>query len=184
MRQTVGLMLLVATVGLGQGCAYLQNRGDDAREMIDLGFTVSDDPQFSMFVIFPPIHLTPFGIGEVNGRFVGLGGGHFRAFSPYYERSIGLGLWGDETVSFDKSWEQLSGLSEEELRREAVFYRTGVFGLADGPPPPKEYWVSCPHYLHLGWVGGVLSPRYSEALDFLLGWFLIDICGDDTAGME
>lgn len=177
--------LLVMVLGMTQGCAnYFQNRISDAGEIIDLGVTVSKKPQFSAFVIFPPIHLTLIGVGEVDGWFAGLGGGKPRGFSPYFQRSIGLLLIGEELVSFDKGWDEISALDENGLREQATFYRSGVFGLMEGPLPPEDYWVSCPHYLHLGWFGFVLSPRYNEALDFVLGFTTLDISGDDVAGKE
>jgi len=182
MKRTLAAWLLTVLLCLTQGCAYLQNRVNDAVEVIDIGVTVSDSPCLSGFVIFPPIHLTLVGIGMVDGWFTGLGGGRLQAFCPYYQNSIGLGVWGEETVSFGKSAKDLPLNNEEELRKQATFYRSGLFGLMQGPLPTEDYWISCPHYVHIGFVGAVFSPRYSEIADFFLGWLLIDINGDDVAG--
>jgi len=35
------------------------------------------------------------------------------------------------------------------------------------------------HYLHLGHVGLVANFRWTEIADFFLGWFTIDLAGDD-----
>jgi len=35
------------------------------------------------------------------------------------------------------------------------------------------------HYIHLGRFGLVLNIRYTEMLDFLLGWTTFDLAGDD-----
>jgi hypothetical protein len=166
-------------VPASQGCSYLNRRGYDALEIIDLGATFSAKPEFSAFVIFPPIHLSPIGGGGVDGTFVGLGGGRFHGASPYFQDSAGVLLWGEETVSFGLAAADLEGLSEEELRAQATFYRTGLLGLIQGPLPTNDYWVTCPHYLHVGWFGLVLTPRYSEFADFVLGWALIDLSFDD-----
>ena len=60
----------------------------------------------------------------------------------------------------------------------------GLIGLLQGPRPNNDYWVSCPHYLHIGWIGAVVTPRYSEMLDFIVGWTTLDISFDDIAGVE
>lgn len=177
-------LVLAGILCLSQGCSYLQNRARDSLELADIGLTFSTKPCFSAFVIFPPIHLTLIGIGEVDGWFAGLGGGGLHVWSPYYQRSIGLALWGEETVSFGKGRVDLEGLSEEELREEATFYRSGLFGLIQGPLPEADYEISCPHYLHIGWIGAVVSPRYSEALDFILGWTTLDIGCDDIPAAQ
>lgn len=178
MKPTLAGLALVALLCSTQACAYLHDRGRDSLEVADLGLTFSKKPSLSCFVIFPPIHLTLIGIGKVAGRFAGLGGGGFHGWAPYYQRSIGLALWGQETVSFGESEEDLEGLSEEQLREEATFYRSGLFGLIQGPLPEADYALSCPHYFHIGWIGLVVTPRYSEMLDFILGWTTLDIAFD------
>jgi hypothetical protein len=44
--------------------------------------------------------------------------------------------------------------------------------------------ISCPHYLHLGWVGVVATPRYLQMLDFVAGWTTLDVGGDDNRREE
>ncbi|MCX8035609.1 MAG: hypothetical protein N3D11_00870 [Candidatus Sumerlaeia bacterium] len=185
MKRGWGLLLAAGVLLGSSGCArYLENRLRDAGEIIDLGITVSPEPNFAAFVIFPPIHLTAVGYGMVDGWFAGLGGGKLQGFCPYFEQSAGLLVWGYETVSFGKRYADLAEFIEkgkdDELAKQCTFYRTGALGLAEGPPwPPDDYRVSCPHYLHLGFVGAVLSPRYSEIADLLTGFFLLDLSGDD-----
>ncbi len=181
MKRTLGTLFLLSVLIPSLGCTYAQNRASDLGEIIDLGMTFSIQPQFACYVIFPPCMLTPVGYGEVDGRFIGLGGGKLRALSPYYEKSIGLILWGEETVSFDRNKIDLMGMSEEQLRAEATFYRSGPAGIAQGPMTNDDYLFSCPHYLHLGWVGFVLSPRYYEMLDFVTGLsHVVDMSFDDS----
>ncbi len=181
MKRILGTLLILSVFLPSLGCTYAQNRVSDLGEIIDLGLTFSAEPQFACYVIFPPCMLTPIGYGEVDGRFMGLGGGELHAWSPYYEKSIGLILWGEETVSFDMNEADLVGLSEAELRDKATFYRSGPAGIAEGPMTNDDYLFSCPHYVHLGFVGFVLSPRYYEMMDFVLGFtHVVDISFDDS----
>jgi hypothetical protein len=179
MRRSLGKPLLASVLCVTLGCTYLHRRAGDALEVADVGLAFSKRPYLSCFMIFPPIHLSPIGAGAVDGWFAGLGGG--TVWSPYYERSIGLLLWGEETLAFGKSRADLQGLDADELREQATHYRTGPIGLIQGPLPTNDYAVACPHYLHVGWIGVVATPRYSEILDFLLGWSTVDISFDDKS---
>ena len=153
-----------------QGCTYLTYRGQDAMEVIDLGVTVSKKPGFALYYDFVPI--IPIGVGYVDGYFVGLGGGQAGAM-PHYEKSYGAILWGQEEVGF--------GVYDTAVPESVRFQRTGVIGLPEGPVPGPDYMISCPHYLHLGWVGLVVTPRYLQIIDFILGFTTLDICHDDGA---
>ncbi len=158
----------VAMLLLGSGCTYLRQRGEDAMDMIDLGVTWSKTPGFALYYDFVPI--IPIGYGHVDGHFAGLGGGRFGVMR-HYEHSIGLILWGQEEVGF-KDFD----VAEPET---VNFQRTGLVGMIQGPFPGPDYVISCPHYLHLGWVGLAGSPRYYQMLDFVLGWTTLDIAFDD-----
>ncbi len=162
-----------------QGCAYWKNRINDCGEMIDIGFSFSRKPQLALFYDFIPV--IPIGYGRVDGTFTGLGGGKLCWFDSHFERSYGLILWGQEEVTFEKSLEELDALPGEEREEIADFQRTGLIGMVQGPFPGPNYLISCPHYLHLGWIGAVGSPRYLEMLDFVLGFTTLDIGGDDES---
>jgi len=162
------LLVLGALVYGCSGCAYMQHRGEDALDMIDIGVTVSEKPGFAFYYDFIPV--VPIGVGYVDGYFAGLGGGRV-GWMRHYERSFGLILWGQEEVGYRK----FTSGDKDSLN----FQRSGLVGLIQGPIPGPDYMISCPHYLHLGWIGLVGSPRYLQALDFLLGFTTLDICGDD-----
>ncbi len=177
-RKIMLLMLVSVVSGLtGSGCAYLRDRGNDAMDMIDLGLTFSREPGFAFYYDFVPV--IPIGIGAVNGRFAGLGGGKFALGTPHYQRSTGVILWGQEEVTFDYSRQELEAMPEDVRQEVTNYQRSGLIGLIQGPVPDTDYLISCPHYLHLGWVGVVATPRYLQMLDFLLGWTTLDIGGDD-----
>jgi hypothetical protein len=184
LRRTLTVLLMLGSAAFSLGCSYLQNRAGDAADIIDLGFTVSKKAQFAAFTDAPFMTIWPLGYGNVDGRFVGVGQGGLRGFSPMHERSVGFVLWGEEKLSYRAGKADLEEMDEEERAENEEFYRTGFLGFAEGPAPPPKYLFSCPHYLHLGWVGIVATPRYFELLDFVLGWTTIDICSDDTAGKQ
>jgi len=161
--------LLACLLFLGaSGCTYLRYRGEDALDMIDIGVTLSTKPGFAAYYDFIP--LIPVGVGYVDGYFVGVGGGRV-GWMRHYEESIGLGLWGQEKVGF--------GEFSKEKPETLNFQRSGLAGMIHGPFPGPDYLISCPHYLHVGWIGLVGSPRYLQGLDFALGWTTLDICSDD-----
>jgi len=163
----LSLLACLLFIGAG-GCTYLRYRGEDALDMIDIGVTLSKKPGFAVYYDFVP--LIPAGVGYVDGYFVGVGGGRV-GWMPHYEESVGLGLWGQEKVGF--------GEFSKEKPETLNFQRSGIAGMIHGPFPGPDYLISCPHYLHLGWIGLVGSPRYLQALDFVLGWTTLDICSDD-----
>lgn len=166
---TLAVSLGCALVFLGlQGCTYLTYRGQDAMEIMDLGLTVSQKPGFALYYDFIPI--IPIGVGYVDGYFLGLGGGKAGAMK-HYEKSYGAILWGQEEVGF--------GVYDTAVPESVRFQRTGAIGLSQGPVPGPDYMISCPHYLHLGWIGVVASPRYLQIIDFILGFSTLDICHDD-----
>lgn len=170
-RSTLAVALGSAILFLSlQGCTYLKYRGEDAKEIIDLGVTVSAKPGFALYYDFVPV--IPIGVGYVDGYFAGLGGGKFGAM-PHYEKSYGAILWGQEEVGF--------GVYDKQDPESVRFQRTGLIGVFEGPVPGPDYMVSCPHYVHLGWVGVVASPRYLQIIDFILGFSTLDICKDDGA---
>ena len=182
MKRLIGGFILAGLFICTQGCTYLHNRGNDAKDMIDLGFTFSKKPQFAFFYDFIPV--IPIGYGEVQGQFAGLGGGQFTSGTPHYEQSYGAILWGQEKLSFGLSQEELDSLSESERNERLNYQRTGLIGMVQGPFPSSDYLISCPHYIHLGWIGVVGTPRYLHMLDFLVGWTTLDICNNDDRAKE
>src|SRR5690349_2508330 len=88
------LLLLFMLTGLLQGCTYLQQRANDAKDIIDLGVTFSSKPQFAFYASGPFIQVGAAGYGHVDGHFFGLGESKFSLWGPHYEESYGLLLWG------------------------------------------------------------------------------------------
>jgi len=170
-KLTAVLVLLCSA----QGCAYFHNRGQDFLDCMDIGLTFSAKPGIAAFYDFIPV--VPIGYGYVDGYFVGIGQGQISLGARHFERSLGLILWGQEEVGFGLP--DLDSLSIEERNEALNFQRSGLVGMIHGPFPGPAYLISCPHYLHLGFIGAVASPRYLQMLDFVLGWTTLDICADD-----
>jgi len=155
------------------GCSYLQHRGEDLLDMMDIGITWSTKPGFAAYYDLTPF--VPIGVSYVDGHFVGVGGGQVGVMR-HFQKNIGVVVWGQEEVGF--------GPGFDKNKPETVdFQRVGAIGvaqgLAEGRLPRPDYFPTCLHYIHLGYVGAVGNLRYLQMLDFLLGWTTLDICFDD-----
>lgn len=156
---------------------YPENRVRDALDMIDIGFTVSKKPGFALWYDFVPI--IPVGVSYVDGYYIGLSGGKLTLWDKHFQRHLGVGIWGHEEVSWGVSKEELDAMPDEERKEASNFQRTGLIGSLQRPFAAPPYFISCPHYIHLGWVGVIGSPRYYQMADFVLGFAFIDLGLDD-----
>jgi len=158
--------LVVAVLGLlglagAPGCTYLSNRGSDAKQMMDLGFTFTKKPQFGLYANCPMV--TPIGYSKVDGYFVGVGGGKLGA-GEHHQDNAGMLFWGREK----NSWKGL-GKNDKATTDD---HRAGVAGLAQSAKEGTlRYRPACVHYLHLGYVGVMWNLNYFKAADFFCGWF-------------
>ncbi len=182
---------MVALAGLPSGCTYMGNRGRDAADMFEVGFTVSKKPQFAFHPIdyFNSIAL---GYSNVEGTYYGIGGRTLGAMPFKDQASWGLLFWGRDNLTigdFDTSdphqvWRcDMAKLREEgkPLPVTRPEYGKGVVTLIqhDNRPPPITY-MQCRRNIHLGWIGIHASGRPLDILDFILGWTTLDILGDDN----
>jgi hypothetical protein len=187
MRRILDSMALLILVLVSTGCGYMRNRGNDLLDVVDIGLTFSAKPQFSAYVNAPFVALEPIGYGNVDAKFVGIGGGKASLWSPHFERSAGLLLWGQEELTFERTRADLAAMKSTEEQREATeFHQVGVLGMilgwsgVHGPAAKPKDLFACPHYLHLGWIGAVGTARYWQMLDFVVGWTTLDITSDDN----
>jgi len=154
---------------LCQGCTYLRHRVDDALEMADFGVTYSKKPYLGLY--WNSLEVFPVGYSKVDGYFVGWGGGQL-GVTRHYNECYGFGYarettaWGDFDLNDPSTYDS----------RDA-----GVIGIL--APPWRSgpaYTPGCVHFFpHLGYVGLVWNARYAEMADFVLGWVLLDVAGDD-----
>ncbi len=163
----VGIALLVISL---QGCAYLKNRGHDALQMADIGLTFSAKPYFSTYLC--GFSVISFGAGKMDGHFLGWGGDTV-GWQRLYHRDIGLGPWSYSEIGWG---DQVDPAKPETFEQ----WYAGIMGWIQHPARRPAYGVACVHYIHLGWFGFVFNLRYTEALDFLMGWTTYDFCGDDN----
>ncbi len=161
------LLLLGAAVACSAGCTYVRDRYRDALDMLDIGLTVSKKPEFAAFKACTG--LTCIGYGDIDGYFVGLGGGKV-GMARYASKSVGYGLWGNyQNVLMD------SDDARDGTHAAPDAEQTGLLAAVEG----QSNDVACVQQLHIGWTGIVFNIKWAEILDFFLGWTTIDICRDD-----
>ena len=195
--QMTAMAFLLAAVLLTQGCTYLQNRADDAMDMVDFGFTFSAKPQINLFVDAPFVTTQPIGWGKLDAYFLGFGQGKISLFAPAHFNNWGLVLYGDERVTYEghaedfERWAASSDRNEREFFTES--YTTGIGGIIQGiaegdyvkrPGRAMQYIGSCPHNFHLLFFGIVATPRYWDMLDFIVGFTTLDLSQDDDAAWQ
>jgi hypothetical protein len=138
---------------MASGCSYVRYRVEDALEVVDVGITVSKQPTIGLY--WNSLDIFPFGYSNINGYFVGYGGGHPVAMR-HYNKCVGFGYayqeigWGD----FDKD-------DPETLNRNYA----GVLGYL--LPPYKHdpaYSPACVHFSRtsafLDWSGTPVTWRW------------------------
>lgn len=178
------LSAVIAVVFAAQGCSsvgrYFQHRYHDFGEMIDLGVTVTRTPQLGLY--WNSLEVLVAGYSNIDGYFAGFGGGQI-GVTRVYSRCWGL-AYGEETIG----WGPL--LDSDQREDALVKRRSGVLGIAtslvgvdvtgSGYGQGPNYTPACVHFVpHLGYIGLVWNARYTEMADFALGWFGLDIAGDD-----
>jgi len=168
-RGAVGALLLGLAASTA-GCAYLRNRGRDALDMFDVGFTFSAKPQFGLYANCP--FTMPVGGAKVDGYYAGIGGGKVGVME-HHQDAAGVLLAGRERVTW--------GDAEGEAGGE---YDVGILGLNTDATGNPVYRPQCTHYFHLGFLGVTGNINYKDIPDFFLGWLGVDICGDDSRGAK
>ena len=159
-RSVIGVACVLA-IACTSGCTYLRNRGSDAKQMMDLGFTFSKKPQFGLYANCPMV--TPVGYSKVDGYFVGMGGGKLGA-GEHHQNNAGLLFWGRE----ENSWK---GFDKDD-KATVESHKAGVVGIAQNAKDGSaRYRPACVHYLHLGFVGVMWNLNYYKMADFFCGWF-------------
>ncbi|MCD6416273.1 MAG: hypothetical protein J7M08_06220 [Planctomycetes bacterium] len=161
---------------MSQGCAvgrYFQCRGEDFAEIMDIGVTVTKTPQIGLY--WNSLDLLVLGYSDVDGYFAGWGGGQF-GVTRHYNNCYGA-IVGHEKVGWGK-------FNKDDPKTLYMRY-SGLLGLAslagtgDNKTTP-DYTPACVHFFpHIGYVGLVWNARWTEMLDFIVGFTTIDLAGDD-----
>jgi len=169
--RTFALTCLVLALFASQGCTYLQHRGEDFLEIVDLGVTFSKKPGFAIYG--DGVSVLTGGYGYVDGWFAGWGGGQL-GVTRHFENCWGVIVFGHEKHGWGKN---VNPRNPKTYSEQYVGVAGVPVSFVTGCKP--DYMPSCIHYLHLGWVGLVANARYMEMIDFIVGWTTFDIGGDD-----
>ena len=160
----LGLIAAITT----PGCAYMQHRGDDAVDTVDIGITWSTEPGFALYTNTPI--LLPIGWSRVDGYVAGIGGGVV-GMTSHYESCTGLLLWGKE----ETAWHRYNLKAPHTINHQGV----GPIAPMTGPFGDAAYVPAWTNYIHLAYVGILFNARYMDFIDWLLGWFGVDLASDD-----
>jgi len=167
-RVGMAMVAAAAFVSLSGCSSYLEKRGQDAVQMLEIGITHTDQPSNAFFVC--GVSIVGFGAANLEGTFTGMGGNQIGTTKFYY-RSVGYGLW---------TYEEIGWGDYDKTRQETLYsYYGGIAGWIEHIQRRPGYAPGCNHFIHFGRSGFVFNVRYLEILDFLLGWTTLDICGDD-----
>jgi len=171
LRRLVALLCVLAGAAGQSGCAitYLRNRGQDALDMFDIGVTFTAKPQFGLYANCP--FTVPIGGAKVDGYYAGIGGGRV-GIVEHHQDAVGLIVTGHEKVTW--------GSPDSEGGESGGDYKVGLLGFNTDAEGKPVYRPQCTHYLHLGFIGLTANINYKDIPDFFLGWFGLDIVGDDN----
>ena len=146
-------------------------------ETVDIGLTVTSTPQVGLYANC--LEILPLGYSHIDGHFIGWGGNQI-GITRHYDYCWGF-VFGEEVIGWGPE------LDTDKKEEVLVKRRSGIIGIAlgvdltgHGYGYPPSYSPACVHFLpHIAYVGLVWNLRYAEMADFLLGWFGLDIAGDD-----
>lgn len=163
-RRMVLALTILVVAGLTSGCAYMRDRGNDALDIVDLGVTMSGEPQFGAYVGFQSL----LGLGYANfeGQMFGIGGGNVGLMDAEYHA-------GSILVTGYENW-QFAGSPARETDTDI-----GLAMIDGGGPDNFARFFTCPKFIHLGWIGLSLGCSPGQIIDFLLGFTTLDLGSDD-----
>ena len=175
-------MIMGLTAILSSGCAYLQDRGNDAMDIVDIGIAVNKKvkPNFALYLDF--FNITPLGYANVDDAVsLGIGNRQIGALD-FTHQSWGVLAVGAENKGsgeFNPADPRQARLDQQDLT-ERPTYDVGFVGSFSGEqPPPDMQFIECDRILYLGWIGIHATMRPIDLIDFVIGWTTIDILGDD-----
>jgi len=169
----VPLLLVCGLLSLSMGCSYIKYRAQDALEMVDVGLSITTTPQVGLY--WNSLDLLVFGYAKLDGYFVGWGGNQIGA-TRMHVRCWGFGYgyqeigWGDYDVNNPKTlYVDNGGIPG--------YFLSPLPGLPANIP---AYTPACVHFFpHIAYVGLVWNARWWEIADFIAGFALVDLSGDD-----
>jgi len=169
-RTTVSVCFLAALCAFCGGCAYMQNRGNDALDILDVGITVSTEPHVAAYAGFQS--LLALGYSEMDGKLIGIGQRQVGILDMRYNAG-GMLLEGHEQFAYGKNFDPAD--PESPPRRGA-----GLGLIYHESPRNAMEALQCAKFVHLLFIGADLNCKIGEVVDFVLGWTTLDIGRDDV----
>jgi len=194
--RSLRVLVAIAVLGcVGCGSVYMQDRGNDAMDMLELGITTSSVMNPGIAAHGDISNVVGLGYSRVCGWYTGLGARQFGVLDLQDSTWNAL-VWGSDASrigDFDpndphEAWvEDMQALKAEGKPLPTVRprYNDGLVRmLQEGNPPPRPSFFPCNNrkHLHLGWIGVMGGLHPFEVFDFILGWANVDFMKDDVAG--
>ena len=179
------LFFMIAVIAIfSSGCTYMSQRGNDAKDIFDIGFTVTPHlkPDFAIYLDF--FGRTPIGGAYMeDARLLGVGA-RKTGWLKVENKSWGAIAWGSEYAGVGEFNPENPYQAREDQKNltERPRWNTGFVRMAiQGDTPHPIQFAACDKGVHLGWIGFMANCRPLELIDFLLGWTTLDILDDDNA---
>mgnify|MGYP006281273005 FL=1 len=181
MKFAVYTVLLIVALSLTTGCSYMKDRGNDALDIMDIGFSVNDriEPQFGLYLDF--FNILPLGYSNVEGKALALGNRQ-AGWLYHADKSWGVIGWGKEMKALGEFNPENPHRARPDQRDidHWPYYNVGAVRMIDeDDAPPTVQFIECNRILHIGWVGFFAHLRPVDLADFIMGWTTLDIVGDD-----
>jgi hypothetical protein len=154
------LAVVLTTLVLSSGCAYMTDRGHDALNIFDIGFTVTKKPHFGIYAGFNSLLAAGF-MDMPEGYLLGLGHTHFGCLDMRYH-GAGMFLEGYEQQGYDDF-----DLANPDSPRERGM---GLGLLYSHTPRTIPEALQCNKIIHVGWIGVDLNCKIGGLLNFIVGW--------------
>ncbi|MGO8705419.1 MAG: hypothetical protein ACLQVA_16535 [Candidatus Brocadiia bacterium] len=159
--RSLALAGLLAVLVLSSGCAYMRDRGHDALNIFDIGFTVTKEPHFGIYAGFNSLLALGY-MDMPNGWLLGLGHTHFGALDMRYHGG-GMLFEGYESQGYDDDFDASDPASPRERGM-------GLGMLYSHTPRTIPEALQCNKIVHVGWIGFDLNCKIGGLLNFLVGW--------------
>lgn len=170
-RFSLVLGVILPLAMFSSGCAYMQNRGSDAKDAFDIGLTFTKTPHVGVYAGFNSL----LGVGYVNmdGHLLGIGSSQAGWWLPMRLNVGGMVLDGYEQYAYCGNYDALDKTTPKQ-RGNAL----GMLHFAK--PAGAMEMLQCPKIVHVGWIGINVTCKLGELADFLVGWTTLDLAGDDN----
>jgi len=160
--------VLVVGAALFSGCAYLKDRGNDALDIFDIGFTVTREPHIGIYADFQSI--ASLGYADIDGWMLGIGNRR-AGWLPTRYHTGGALLEGREEWAYGDYESDPTIVQKQGVGLGMIYH---------GLPPSVPKAFNCAKFVHVLFIGFNMNCKIVEALDFVLGWTTLDIGCDDV----